>query len=465
MTIASVNPATGQVIEELPGLTPAELDARLTAAADAFLSYRTTSFASRAEWLRRLADLFDQEADRLAEIVTSEMGKTLAAARSEAHKCARGCRYFAEHGEELLAGESVDPATVDARRAYTRYEPLGAVLAIMPWNFPLWQVIRFAAPAVMAGNVGLLKHAPNVPRTALALEELFRRAGFPAGVFQTLLIEVEAVADLIADDRVVAVTLTGSGRAGRAVAEQAGRALKPCVLELGGSDPFIVTASADVARAAEVAVTARCQNNGQSCIAAKRFIVDRAVAADFRARLVEGMRALRVGDPTDPATDLGPLVSERARQDLEAQVDDAVRLGAKVLLGGERLAGPGFFYPPTVLEGVTPAMRLYREEAFGPVAVLYEVDSLEAALEVANDTRYGLGANVWTEDPAEADRAIAGLEAGAVFVNGMTTSYPELPFGGVKESGFGRELAAPGMRAFCNLKTVWVAPGHDRLAR
>jgi succinate-semialdehyde dehydrogenase/glutarate-semialdehyde dehydrogenase len=384
------------------------------------------------------------------------MGKTLAAARAEVRKCARACRFFADHAAGLLADEPADARAVGASEAFTTYQPLGPVLAVMPWNFPLWQVIRFAAPALMAGNVGLLKHASNVPQTALLLEDVFRRAGFPDGVFQTLLIGSDRVERVLRDARVAAATLTGSNEAGMAVARVAGSDVKKTVLELGGSDPFVVMPSADLDAAAGVGVTARCQNNGQSCIAAKRFIVHDAVYDDFRDRFVAGMRALRVGDPMDDGTDIGPLALEQGRDDVEALVADAVSKGARVLCGGTRADGPGWFYPPTVVEGVKPDMAMFGAEVFGPVALLFRVPDITAAIDLANITVFGLGSNAWTRDPAERERFIRELEAGAVFINGMTTSYPELPFGGIKQSGYGRELDAHGIREFCNIKTVWV---------
>jgi succinate-semialdehyde dehydrogenase/glutarate-semialdehyde dehydrogenase len=456
VAIAVINPATGETVKTFEPLSDAELDARLTAAADAFRAYRRTSFAERAGWMRAAADRLERDRDEVGRLMTSEMGKTLVAAKAEAAKCATACRFFAEHAERLLADEPADAAAVGASSAYAAYQPLGPVLAVMPWNFPLWQVMRFAAPALMAGNVGLLKHASNVPQTALYLQDLFAEAGFPAGVFQTLLIGAGAVEAVLRDPRVVAATLTGSEPAGRAVASAAGAEIKPTVLELGGSDAFLVLPSADLERAAQVATTSRCINNGQSCISAKRFIVHEAVADEFEARFVAAMAAQQVGDPMDPDTDIGPLATEQGRDDVEALVRDAVEHGADVRCGGERPAGPGWYYAPTVVAGITPAMRMYHEEVFGPVAALYRVPSLDEAIALANDTDFGLGSNVWTRDPDERARCVRDLEAGAVFVNGMTTSYPELPFGGVKTSGYGRELAAPGIRAFCNLKTVWV---------
>ena len=445
MALAVINPATGETEEKFAALSPAELEVRLARAAGAAAaSYRRTSFDARAGWMRAAADLLDRDRDEVATMMTTEMGKTLVAARAEVEKCARACRYFAEHAATFLADEPADAATVGARRAYATYEPLGAVLAVMPWNFPLWQAMRFAAPALMAGNVGLLKHASNVPRTALYFERLFAEAGFPEGVFQTLLIGSDQVEAVLRDPRVRAATLTGSEPAGRAVAAVAGDTIKTTVLELGGSDAFLVLPSAPLERAAQVATTSRCQNNGQSCISAKRFIVHAEVADAFEAHFVEAMAALRVGDPMDPATDVGPLATEQGRADVEALVEDATRQGARLRCGGERPDRPGWYYPPTVVTDLTPAMRMYHEEVFGPVAALYRVDSNDAALALANDTDFGLGSNAWTNEPDEQRRCIEGLEAGAVFVNGMTTSFPELPFGGVKHSGYGRELSATG---------------------
>ena len=406
--------------------------------------------------MSQAAALLDDDQASLAALMTLEMGKTLRSARAEVAKCARGCRYYAEHAEALLADEPADHAAVGASAAYARYQPLGVVLAIMPWNFPLWQVVRFAAPALMAGNVGLLKHASNVPQTALYLSGLFERAGFPEGAFHALLIGSSRVERVVRDRRVAAVTLTGSGPAGAAVAAVAGETIKPSVLELGGSDAFIVMPSADLEAAAAVATTARCQNNGQSCIAGKRFIVHEAIADEFERRFVENMTALVVGDPMQETTDIGPLATSAGRDDIEELVADAVAKGAKVLCGGERLPGPGWYYPPTVITGLTADIRLYSEESFGPLAALFRVENIDEAIELANATDFGLGASAWTNDDDERRRFVSDLEAGAVFVNGMVTSYPELPFGGVKTSGYGRELSAQGIRAFCNLKTVWV---------
>lgn len=458
MPIATVNPADGETLETFEAMDEDELERRLELAEATFRTYRTSGFAERARLLHRAADLLDADQDTVARTMTTEMGKPLKQARAEAAKCAKAMRWYADHAEELLADE--EPAETDvkesgASRVRVRYRPLGPVLAVMPWNFPLWQVVRFAAPALMAGNVGLLKHASNVPQTALYLEDLFHRAGFTEGCFQTLLIGSGAVDDILRDDRVKAATLTGSEPAGRAVAATAGEMIKKTVLELGGSDPYVVMPSADIDRAARIAVTARVQNNGQSCIAAKRFIVHTDVYDAFAERFVAGMRELTVGDPMDEGTDVGPLSSEQGRKDLEELVEDAKRSGAEVLCGGERPDGPGWFYPPTVLAGIHRDMRIHREEAFGPVATLYRAGDLDEAVLIANDSPFGLSSNVWTRDDAEVDRFVRDLEAGGVFVNGMTASHPAFPFGGVKRSGYGRELSGHGIREFCNITTVW----------
>ncbi|MFC8870599.1 NADP-dependent succinic semialdehyde dehydrogenase [Streptomyces sp. NPDC057148] len=458
MPIATVNPANGETLRTYEAMGEEEIERRLQLAEATFRTYRTTGFDERARLMHRAADLLDADQDEIGKVITTEMGKPVKQARAEAAKCARAMRWYADHAAELLADE--EPAESDvkdsgASRALVRYRPLGPVLAVMPWNFPLWQVVRFAAPALMAGNVGLLKHASNVPQTALYLEDLFHRAGFPEGCFQTLLIGSAAVDDILRDERVRAATLTGSEPAGRAVASTAGEMIKKTVLELGGSDPFVVMPSADVDRAAEVAVTARTQNAGQSCIAAKRFIVHTDVYDAFVARFTEGMKALRVGDPMDEETEVGPLSSEQGVADLVELVDDAVRGGAEVLCGGERPDGPGWYYPPTVLAGVTREMRIHREEAFGPVATLYRAADLDEAVLIANDTDFGLSSNVWTRDDADVDRFVRDLEAGGVYVNGMTASHPAFPFGGVKRSGYGRELSGHGIREFCNITTVW----------
>ncbi|MEG9550973.1 MULTISPECIES: NADP-dependent succinic semialdehyde dehydrogenase [Streptomyces griseus group] len=467
MPIATVNPANGELIRSFDALGEEETHRRIAAAAETFHQYRTTPFEQRAGWLNRAADLLDEDRDTIARTMTVEMGKPVTAARAEAAKCAKAMRWYAAHAEGLLADEHPDPADVKdsgAARALVRYRPLGVVLAVMPWNFPLWQVVRFAAPALMAGNVGLLKHASNVPQTALYLEDLFHRAGFPAGCFRTLLIGSGAVEAVLRDPRVVAATLTGSEPAGRAVAATAGDEVKKTVLELGGSDPYLVLPSADVEKAAATAVTARVQNNGQSCIAAKRFIVHADVHDVFAEHFTAGMRALTVGDPLEEATDIGPLSTEQGRTDLEELVDDAVERGAEALCGGRRpdkLGGGlenGWFYEPTVLSGITTAMRVHREETFGPVATLYRVADLDEAIHLANDTPFGLSSNVWTRDPGEQERCARDLEAGGVFFNGMTASHPALPFGGIKRSGYGRELAGHGIREFCNATTLWYGP-------
>ncbi|MFE7210502.1 NADP-dependent succinic semialdehyde dehydrogenase [Streptomyces sp. NPDC001698] len=458
MSIATVNPANGETLKTYEAMGEEEIERRLQLAQATFRTYRTTAFAERARLMNRAAALLDEDREEIARVMTTEMGKPVKQARAEAAKCAKAMRWYAEHAEELLADER--PAESDvkdsgASRALVRYRPLGPVLAVMPWNFPLWQVVRFAAPALMAGNVGLLKHASNVPQTALYLEDLFHRAGFAEGCFQTLLIGSGAVDDILRDERVKAATLTGSEPAGRAVASTAGEMIKKTVLELGGSDPFIVMPSADIDRAAGVAVTARVQNNGQSCIAAKRFIVHTDVYDAFAERFTAGMRALRIGDPLQEDTEVGPLSSERGRADLEELVDDARRGGAHVMCGGERPDRPGWYYPPTVLSGITREMRIHREEAFGPVATLYRAADLDEAVLIANDSLFGLSSNVWTEDETEVERFVRDLEAGGVYFNGMTASHPAFPFGGVKRSGYGRELSGHGIREFCNITTVW----------
>ena len=456
MAIATINPATGETVRTFEAHTDEQVAAAIERAHERFGSWSRTSFAERATLMRAAADLLDAENEQIAQLMTLEMGKTVKSARAEAAKCAAGMRFYAEHAEEFLRDEPVDPAAVGAKRAFARYRPLGVVLAVMPWNFPLWQVVRFAAPGLMAGNVGLLKHASNVPQCALYLEDLFRRAGFPDGTFTTLLVGSGQVEKVLRDPRVRAATLTGSEGAGQSVAAICGDEIKKTVLELGGSDAFVVMPSADLDRAAEVAVTARCQNNGQSCIAAKRFIVHTDVYDDFVARFAERMGALTVGDPAEEDTDVGPLATEQGRTDVAELVADAVEKGAQLLCGGTAADGPGWYYPPTVLAGVTEEMRGYLEEVFGPVAAVLRVGSYEEAVEVANATTFGLGSNAWTTDAKEQDAFITDLDAGAVFINGMTTSYPELPFGGTKRSGYGRELSAHGIREFCNLTSVWV---------
>jgi succinate-semialdehyde dehydrogenase/glutarate-semialdehyde dehydrogenase len=463
MAIATINPATGETLRTYEPLSDEVLEDRIARAATAFASYRLTTIEQRVGWLQAAADVLDADTDTVAELMTTEMGKTLAAAKAEVGKCATALRYYAEHGPAFLEPTPGDADAVGAQDAYVVHQPLGVVLAVMPWNFPLWQAMRFAAPALMAGNVGLLKHASNVPQTALYMEELFGKAGFPDDVFQTLLIGSSTIERVLRDDRVVAATLTGSAPAGRSVAAIAGDALKPSVLELGGSDPFIVMPSADLATAAGVAVTSRNQNNGQSCIAAKRFFVHADVAEEFTRLFAEKIGALTVGDPMDPDTQVGPLATESGRDDVEAYVSDAVEKGATVVVGGTRPDRPGWFYAPTLLTGVTPEMAMHAEEVFGPVAALYTVDSLDEAIEIANSHPYGLGSNLWSEDEGERAQFVRDIAAGMAFINGMTTSYPALPFGGVKQSGYGRELTELGMRAFMNAKTVWVgAPSSEQ---
>ncbi|WNZ62899.1 NAD-dependent succinate-semialdehyde dehydrogenase [Myxococcus sp. MxC21-1] len=458
MAISTIDPATGKTLRTFTPLSAEELEAKLQTAADTFRAYRETTFADRVTWLRRAADLLEAEADRYGRIMTQEMGKPFDAAKAEAKKCATACRYYVDKGESLLRDRLVDMGT---GRAFVRYQPLGPVLAIMPWNFPFWQVVRFAAPALMAGNVGLLKHAHNVPQCALALEELFLQAGFPRGAFQTLLIETADVHRVIEDRRVRAVTLTGSEGAGRAVGAAAGKAIKKVVLELGGSDPFIVMPSADLEKAVETAVSARLINNGQSCIAAKRFIVADAIYPEFERRFVERMKRVTVGDPMDAKTDLGPLATRGILDGLHAQVEASVKAGARLLLGGKPLEGPGNFYPATVLAEPPPQAPAFHDELFGPVATLLRAHDVDHALELANATPFGLGASVWTQDEAEQRRFIDGIEAGMVFVNALVASDARLPFGGVKHSGHGRELADVGIHEFVNIKSVRIAAAEE----
>ncbi|QNI05293.1 NADP-dependent succinic semialdehyde dehydrogenase [Mycobacterium kubicae] len=456
MPIATINPATGETIKTFKPATDQEVQDAIARAYERFQDYRRTSYAQRAEWANATADLLEAEADETAALMTLEMGKTLASAKAEVIKSASGFRYYAENAEKLLADEPADAGKVKAAQAYARYQPLGVVLAVMPWNFPLWQAVRFAAPALMAGNVGILKHASNVPQTALYLADVIARGGFPDGCFQTLLVPSSAVETILRDKRVAAATLTGSEPAGQSVGAIAGEEIKPSVLELGGSDPFIVMPSADLDAAVKTAVTARTQNNGQSCIAAKRFIAHADIYDEFVEKFVEKMQALKVGDPTDPDVDVGPLATESGRDEVAKQVEDAVAAGAVARCGGERMDRPGWFYPPTVVTDITKDMALYTEEVFGPVASVYKAADIDEAIEIANATTFGLGSNAWTSDEAEQQRFIDDIEAGQVFINGMTVSYPELPFGGVKRSGYGRELAGQGIREFCNVKTVWI---------
>jgi succinate-semialdehyde dehydrogenase/glutarate-semialdehyde dehydrogenase len=449
----SVNPATGAVLRTFEPDGPAEVERKLALAAAAFREHRWSPFAERSRAMLRAAEILEQGIDRFGGIMTAEMGKTIRSARDEAAKCAWACRYYAENAERLLAGEEV---RTNASLSYVRFQPIGPVLAVMPWNFPFWQVFRFAAPALMAGNTGLLKHASNVPQCALAIEAIFREAGFAEGVFQTLLIGSGEVARVIADERVKAVTLTGSEPAGSQVAAQAGGHIKKTVLELGGSDPFIVTASADLEAAVETAVRARVINNGQSCIAAKRFLIDGAVAEEFEGSFVHAMESLRVGDPMDEATEVGPLATPEILKTLDEQVRKSVEAGARLLTGGRRLDGPGNYYQSTVLADVPASAPAAREELFGPVASLFRFRDAGEAIRLANSTSFGLGASVWTNDEAERERYIDEIESGLVFVNGMVASDPRLPFGGVKRSGYGRELGGYGLREFVNIKTVWI---------
>jgi succinate-semialdehyde dehydrogenase/glutarate-semialdehyde dehydrogenase len=451
MAIRSVNPATGETLGSFDPLDEAGIEARLRLAAGTFLEYRRMPFAERARLMTRAAEILEAGQDQFGRLMTSEMGKPIQAARQEAAKCALACRYYAAHAERLLADE---PVEAGAGLSYIRYQPIGPVLAIMPWNFPFWQVFRFAAPALMAGNVGLLKQASSVPQCALAIQEIFRKAGFPEGAFQTLLIGSDRVSRVLEDPRIAAATLTGSEAAGGQVAAIAGRAIKKMVLELGGSDPFIVMPSADLLTAVATAVQARLVNNGQSCIAAKRFLVAEPVAEEFERRFVAAMKAVRVGDPMDEATELGPMASAEMLATLDDQVRRSVAAGARVLTGGRRLYGPGCYYAPTVLADIPESAPAYSEEIFGPVAALFRVRDAADAIRLANATRFGLGASVWTNDSAERERFIDEIEAGMVFVNGMVVSDARLPFGGVKHSGYGRELGVPGIREFVNIKTV-----------
>lgn len=457
MAIATINPTTGSTERTFEPHDEAEVERRIAQARSAHETLREAPFAQRAEWARATADLLDADTEPLARTLTTEMGKPVAQSRAEISKCAAALRYYADNAASFLADAPLeDPSAVGASRAWTRYQPLGVVLAVMPWNFPLWQVVRFAAPALMAGNTGVLKHASNVPQTALYLDEVFERGGFPAGSLRTVLIGSQQVESLIDDPRIAAVTLTGSEPAGRAVAARAGEQIKRSVLELGGSDPFVVMPSADLDAAVRTAVTARTQNNGQSCIAAKRFIVHADVYDAFAEKFVAAMGALTVGDPLDESVDVGPVATEAGRDDLAELVADARSAGASILLGGETPAGEGWFYPVTVIGDLPSSARLVREEAFGPVASLYRVSGRDEAVAVANQTDFGLSSAVWTRDAEEQRFFSDRLQAGGVFINGMTVSYPELPFGGIKRSGYGRELAAAGIREFCNLKTVWV---------
>ena len=451
MTFRSINPATGQVLAEFPSHTPADVEHRLARAAATAPRWRATPVGERAAMVRRLGELLDSEKERLGRMMTLEMGKPIRAAVEEAAKCAVACRFYAEHGPSFVADQEVND---EGHRSFIAYDPLGVVLAVMPWNFPFWQAIRFMAPAFVAGNVGLLKHASNVPQCALELEALVRRAGAPEGVFQTLLIGSDAVAGVLSDPRVAAATLTGSEGAGSSVASVAGRHIKPTVLELGGSDPFIVMPSADFDRAVETAVKARTINNGQSCIAAKRFIVHDSIFDRFLRRFTDGMQALRVGDPMDPSTQLGPLASAKQAEELEEQVARSVAAGARLVCGGRRSGADTAFFPATVLTDIPEGSPAWSEELFGPVGCVYRARDVGDAIRIANATRFGLGASAWTTDASEQEAFVRGIDSGSVFVNDMVASDPRFPFGGVKASGYGRELSDLGLREFTNIKTI-----------
>jgi len=448
----SINPTTEEKFAQYDALNDAGVKRRLAVADDAFKLWRTASFADRAKSLAAVAGLLTDRESEYAELMTAEMGKPVSQAQAEIQKCAWVCNYYAEHAESFLAPRTIE---TDARQSFVRYDPLGPVLAIMPWNFPFWQVFRFAAPALMAGNVGLLKHAGNVPGCALAIETVFRDAGIPEGVFSTLLISSEQASDVIAHPVIRAVTLTGSERAGMAVGKTAGEHIKKCVLELGGSDPFIVLADANVPQAAGHAARARCQNSGQSCIAAKRFIVEEPIADAFTQHLTEQLNTLEVGDPWQPETDVGPLARRDLRDSLHDQVTRSVDAGARLVAGGQIPSGPGYFYPPTLLDGVTPGMPAFDEETFGPVAAVIRARDIDHAIELANQSPYGLGASLWSLRGDRAVELASRIEAGCVFINEIVKSDPRMPFGGVKRSGHGRELSDYGIREFVNVKTVW----------
>jgi len=452
--IVSINPMTGELLCEYEQHSDEIVEGKLALAAEQFRAYRKTSFAQRSQMMTRAAEILEGNKEAYGRLMTQEMGKPLRAAIQEAEKCALGCRYYAENAKKFLADEE---AETNATRSFIRYQPLGPVLAVMPWNFPFWQVFRFAAPGLMAGNVGLLKHASNVPQCALAIEEVFRKAGFPEGVFQTLLIGSDRVGKLIADSRVVAVTLTGSVGAGSSVAAMAGKEIKKTVLELGGSDPFIVMPSAELDKAVEAAVQARIVNNGQSCIAAKRFIVHQQIAEQFERRFVQRMASLTVGDPMDPATDVGPLATAVGLRTLQEQVDKTVQIGARILLGGKRINRQGNFFEPTVLSEIPRGSPVMDDELFGPVAAIFVVSSMAEAICVANDSKFGLGACAWTNDEAERDLFLNEIESGLAFINSMVVSDPRIPFGGIKLSGYGRELSYHGIREFVNTKTVSIS--------
>ena len=459
MSIATINPATGKTVRPFEAYPPARINETLDRAAAAFVKHRRTSFADRSTWMLNAAELLEAECRELGKLMTLEMGKPIKAAIAEAEKCATACRYYAENAERFLADV---PVEMEGGNSWVAFQPLGVVLAIMPWNFPFWQVFRFAAPALMAGNVGILKHASNVPQCALAIEDVLRRAGFTGDAFQTVLVGTDAVEGIIADSRVAAVTLTGSEGAGRAVAGTAGRNLKKSVIELGGSDPFIVMPSANLEAALSTAVTARMINNGQSCIAAKRFIIHERIYDDFVKQFVARVAAVRVGDPMDEATELGPLATSAIREDLDAQVRKSVAAGARLLTGGKKIdRDGGFYYAPTVLADIPGDAPAAHDELFGPVASVFKAKDLADAIRIANNTSFGLGASAWTRDDAERDRFVADVESGLLFINGMVASDPRLPFGGVKNSGFGRELGEFGIREFVNIKSVRVMTGEQ----
>ena len=454
MAIATINPATGETLKTFTPLTDAEIETKLALAQSTYQQYHHTTFAQRSQWLSRAADILDQDKRKFAETMTTEMGKTLQSAIAEVEKCAKVCRFYSERAAEFLANVTIDS---DASHSYVAYQPLGVILAVMPWNFPFWQVFRFAAPALMAGNVGLLKHASNVPQCALAIAEIIVQAGFPEGAFQTLLIGAERVKLIMEDERVKAATLTGSEPAGAALASVAGQQIKKVVLELGGSDPFIVLESADLDEAVTTAVKARMLNNGQSCIAAKRFIVAESIADRFESQLIAQFQALTIGDPMSDDTNIGPLATATIRSELDQQVKAAVKQGGKILLGGESLGDlPGNYYPPTILANIPVDSDIAQEEFFGPVALLFRVKDIKEAIALANNIPFGLGASAWTNDAQQSDRLIAEIEAGSVFINGMVKSDPRLPFGGIKRSGYGRELSSQGIHEFVNIKTVWI---------
>jgi succinate-semialdehyde dehydrogenase/glutarate-semialdehyde dehydrogenase len=462
-TVASVSPLTGELLREYEQHTDDAVEQKLALAAATFREHRNVPFAERAARMVRAAETLEKEKETFGRMMTLEMGKTYRSAVQEAEKCAFGCRFYAENAERFLADEE---AKTNAGRSFVRYQPIGPVLAVMPWNFPFWQVFRFAAPALMAGNVGLLKHASNVPQCALAIEDIFRRAGFAEGALQTLLIGSDRVNKVIADRRIAAVTLTGSVGAGSSVAAVAGKEIKKSLLELGGSDPFIVMRSADFDKAVETAVQARVINNGQSCIAAKRFIVHEQIAGEFEKKFVSRMAALKVGDPMDPGTDVGPLATADVLQGLEEQVNKTIAMGARVLLGGKRIDRKGNFFAPTVLADIPKGSPAHDDELFGPVASLYRAKNMAHAVEIANDSVFGLGACAWTNDATEREMFIREIESGLAFINGMVASDPRIPFGGVKHSGYGRELSHHGIREFVNVKTVSIQetePAKNRM--